>query len=155
MHDLRRQLLGQRLAATGTLKAPPLFAATGTLIAPPLFAAAPMSTGTDVSARRMKLGACEVTTILDGFIELPPTALQGDPELIKRAMEAGGLGVAPIRTAVNCFLVNTGPKLVMIDCGGAKMLGPNAGRMPQAMVQLGIDPRWLTRSASRTCRATI
>ena len=128
MQDLRRQLLGQLLAATGAL------------IAPPLFAAAPMSTGTAVSAHRMKLGAFEVTTILDGFIELPPTVLQGDPEQIKRAMEAGGLGAAPIRTAVNCFLVNTGPKLVMIDCGGAKMLGPNAGRMPQALAQLGIDP---------------
>ena len=32
MQDLRRQLLGQRLAATGTLIAPPLFAATGTQI---------------------------------------------------------------------------------------------------------------------------
>ena len=28
----------------------------------------------------------------------------------------------------------------MIDCGGARMLGPTAGRMPQALQQLGIDP---------------
>ncbi len=128
MQQPRRQLLGQLLAATGAV------------MAPPLFAAAPMSGGTAVSVHRMKLGAFEVTTILDGFIDLPPAVLQGDPELIKRALEAGGLAGAPIRTAVNCFLVNTGPKLVMIDCGGAKMLGPNAGRMPQALAQLGIDP---------------
>ena len=107
---------------------------------PGAFAAAPLASGTAVSAHRMKLGTFEVTTILDGFIDLPPTVLQGDAEVIKRSLEAAGQAFAPMRTAVNCFLVNTGAKLVMIDCGGAKMLGPNAGRMPQALVQLGIDP---------------
>jgi glyoxylase-like metal-dependent hydrolase (beta-lactamase superfamily II) len=29
---------------------------------------------------------------------------------------------------------------VMIDCGGAKMLGPTAGRMPQGLAAAGIDP---------------
>jgi len=88
----------------------------------------------------MKLGSFEVTTVLDGFIELPPAVLQGDADTIRRTMEAGGLAMAPIRTAVNCFLVNTASKLVMVDCGGAKMLGPTAGRMPAALAQLGIDP---------------
>ena len=129
MQEPRRQFLGQMLAASAALAVPPAFAA------------APMSSGTAVSAHRMKLGAFEVTTILDGFIDLPPSVLQGDPELLKRALEAGGLApAAPMRTAVNCFLVNTGAKLVMVDCGGAKMLGPNAGRMPLALAQLGIDP---------------
>ena len=129
MQEPRRQFLGQMLAASAALAVPPAFAA------------APMSSGTAVSAHRMKLGAFEVTTILDGFIDLPPSVLQGDPDLLKRALEAGGLApAAPMRTAVNCFLVNTGAKLVMVDCGGAKMLGPNAGRMPQALAQLGIDP---------------
>ena len=106
---------------------------------PAAFAGAPMAAGTAVSAHRMKLGAFEVTTILDGFIDLPPAVLQGDVEVIKRALEAAGQAFAPMRTSVNCFLVNTGAKLVMIDCGGAKLLGPNAGRMPQALTQLGID----------------
>ncbi len=127
MNRSRRRFLSQTLVATGALSAPQAFAA------------AAMAAGTAVSVHRMKLGAFEVTTVLDGFIDLPATVLQGDPELIKRALESGGLGGAPIRTSVNCFLVNTGQKLVMIDCGGAKMLGPTAGRMPQALSQLGID----------------
>ena len=114
--------------------------AAGVAAMPAAFAAAPLSTGTAVSAHRMKLGAFEVTTVLDGFIDLPPAILQGDVEVIKRSLEAAGQAFAPMRTAVNCFLVNTGAKLVMIDCGGAKMLGPNAGRMPQALAQMGIDP---------------
>lgn len=127
MTESRRQFIG-RLLATSTAA-----------VAPPLFAAAPLAGGMGLSVHRMKLGAFEVTTVLDGFIELPAAVMQGDADTIRRAMEAGGV-VAPIRTAVNCFLVNTGAKLVMIDCGGAKMLGPTAGRMPAALAQAGIAP---------------
>lgn len=117
-----------------------LAATVGATSAPSLFAAAPLAGGMALGVHRMKLGAFEVSTVLDGYIELPPAVLQGDADVIKRAMEAGGLAAAPIRTAVNCFLVNTGTKLVMVDCGGAKMLGPTAGRMPAALAQLGITP---------------
>jgi glyoxylase-like metal-dependent hydrolase (beta-lactamase superfamily II) len=110
------------------------------LAAGPLAAKAPIAGSTGLSTHRMKLGNFEVTTILDGFIDLPPAVLLGDQDLVKRHLEAAGLWGSPIRTAVNSFLVNTGDKLVMIDCGGAKMLGPTAGRMPAALAQLGIDP---------------
>ncbi len=125
----RRRFLQQAAAATSLAAAGPV-----------ALAAAPLGGGTAISTHRMKLGSFEVTTILDGFIDLPPAVLQGDADTIKRSLAAGGVPFAPMRTSVNCFLVNTGSKLVMIDCGGAKMLGPNAGRMPQALAQLGIDP---------------
>lgn len=108
-------------------------------LAPLARAAAPMAGSNVVGVHRMKLGAFEVTTLLDGYIELPQAVLQGNAEVIQRAMEAGRV-IAPIRTAVNCFLVNTGAKLVMVDCGGAKMLGPTAGRMPQALAAAGLEP---------------
>ena len=115
-------------------------AAAGALSAPPLFAKAPLAGGTAVSVHRMKLGSFEVTTLLDGFLDINPAVLIGDQDLIKRHLEAAGLFGSPIRTAVNTFLVNTGDKLVLIDCGGAKMLGPNAGRLPQALAQVGLEP---------------
>ena len=128
MSTSRRQALARAMAlAASTLGA-------GT------WAKAPMGGGTAISAHRMKLGDFEVTSILDGFIDLPPAVLLGDQDLIKRHLEAAGIWGSPIRTAVNTFLVNTGDKLVMVDCGGAKMLGPTAGRMPAALAQLGIDP---------------
>lgn len=128
MHPRRRRFLQHTLAAAGAVALTPVLAK------------APMGGGTALSAHRMKLGSFEVTTILDGFIDLPPAVLLGDQDLVKRHLEAAGLWGSPIRTAVNTFLVNTGDKLVMIDCGGAKMLGPTAGRMPAALAQLGIDP---------------
>ncbi len=128
MQDRRRHFLRHSLAAACTLAAGPLLAK------------APLGGGTALSVHRMKLGNFEVTTILDGFIDLPPAVLLGDQDLVKRHLEAAGLWGSPIRTAVNTFLVNTGDKLVMIDCGGAKMLGPTAGRMPAALAQAGVDP---------------
>jgi glyoxylase-like metal-dependent hydrolase (beta-lactamase superfamily II) len=120
----------------GTLAA----GATAIAIAPAAFAKAPLAGSTAISTHRMKLGSFEVTTLLDGFIDLNPAVLLGDADLIKRHLEAAGLWGSPIRTAVNTFMVNTGDKLVMIDCGGARMLGPTAGRLPQALAQLGVDP---------------
>lgn len=109
-------------------------------LTPQAMAKAPIAGTGPVSAHRMKLGEFEVTTLLDGYIDLPPTVLLGDQQLIKQHLEAAGVWGSPIRTAVNSFVVNTGEKLVMIDCGGARMLGPTAGRMPQALAQVGIDP---------------
>ena len=123
----RRHVLGQWLAASAAA------------IAPPLFAAAPLAGGGTVGVHRMRLGQFEVTTLLDGFIELPGTVLQGDAETIRRALD-NAKAAPPFRTAVNAFLVNTGSKLVLIDCGGAKMLGPTAGRLPQALAAAGISP---------------
>jgi glyoxylase-like metal-dependent hydrolase (beta-lactamase superfamily II) len=103
-------------------------------------AKAPLGGGTAVSTHRMKLGSFEITTLLDGFIDLNPAILLGDPSVIKSHLEAAQLWGSPIRTAVNAFMVNTGEKLILVDCGGAKMLGPTAGRVPQGLAQLGIDP---------------
>jgi len=128
MTQARRQFLAQATALAALAAAPAAFAK------------APLAGGTALSAHRMKLGNFEVTTLLDGFIDINPAVLIGDADLIKRHLEAAGLWGSPIRTAVNTFLVNTGDKLVLVDCGGAKMLGPTAGRLPQALAQMGVEP---------------
>ena len=128
MTQARRQFLAQATALAALAAAPAAFAK------------APLAGGMAPSAHRMKLGSFEVTTLLDGFIDINPAVLIGDADLIKRHLEAAGLWGSPIRTAVNTFLVNTGDKLVLIDCGGAKMLGPTAGRLPQALAQMGVEP---------------
>jgi glyoxylase-like metal-dependent hydrolase (beta-lactamase superfamily II) len=103
-------------------------------------AKAPLAGSQIISVHRMKLGQFEVTAMLDGFIDIPPAVLQADPTLVKSLLNAGGWPEAPMRLPVNTFLVNTGEKLVLLDAGGAKMLGPTAGRLPQCLAAAGISP---------------
>jgi len=107
---------------------------------PAAFGKAPMAGSQVISVHRMKLGNFEVTAMLDGFIDIPPAVLQADQELVKTLLTAGGWPAAPMRLPVNTFLVNTGEKLVLLDAGGAKMLGPTAGRLPQCLAAAGIEP---------------
>ena len=106
----------------------------------PAQAKAPMAGSQVISVHRMKLGGFEVTTMLDGYIDIPPAVLQADPALVKSLLTAGGWPESPMRLPVNTFLVNTGEKLVLLDAGGAKMLGPTAGRLPQCLAAAGITP---------------
>jgi glyoxylase-like metal-dependent hydrolase (beta-lactamase superfamily II) len=105
---------------------------------PGAFGKAPMAGSQAISVHRMKLGSFEVTAMLDGFIDIPPAVLQADQELVKTLLTAGGWPAAPMRLPVNTFLVNTGDKLVLLDAGGAKMLGPTAGRLPQCLAAAGV-----------------
>ncbi len=107
---------------------------------PSAFGKAPIAGSQVISVHRMKLGAFEITSMLDGYIDIPPTVLQADPAMVKSMLNAGGWPDGPMRLPVNTFLVNTGDKLVLLDAGGAKMLGPTAGRLPQCLAAAGIDP---------------
>lgn len=128
MNQLRRRILAAGSAA-------------GLAFAlPAAFARAPLAGGQGISIHRMKLGEFEVTTMLDGYIDIPPVVLQGDPEVVKQLLANAGHPGGPLRFPVNTFLVNTGEKLVMIDAGGARLLGPTAGRLPQCLAQAGIEP---------------
>ena len=109
------------------------------LTMPAAFGRAPLAGSQAISVHRMKLGNFEITAMLDGFLDVPPAVLQADQELVKSLLAAGGWPPAPMRLPVNTFLVNTGDKLVLLDAGGAKMLGPTAGRLPQCLAAAGIE----------------
>lgn len=105
-----------------------------------VFGRAPMA-GTQVpGAHCMKLGAFEVTAISDGYVESAPKLITGDPDLVPALLDAAHLPNGPIRVSVNAFLVNTGGKLVLIDSGAAKLMGPTMGRLMQGFAAAGIDP---------------
>lgn len=86
------------------------------------------------SIHRLKLGKFEVTSLLDGYIDIDPKLLTGaDSRQIGHLLEASHLKNGPVRTAVTAFAVNTGINLVLIDAGTADAFGPTLGRLPEAL----------------------
>jgi glyoxylase-like metal-dependent hydrolase (beta-lactamase superfamily II) len=106
----------------------------------PALAKAPLSGAQMISVHRMTVGAFEVTTILDGFLEIDPKILNGPVGVVQKLLADANLPYSPIRTPVNTFLVNTGEKLVLLDSGGGKYLGPGAGRLLQGLAAAGVMP---------------
>ncbi len=104
-------------------------------------AAAPMVKKSGPGYYRMMLGDFEVTALSDGTVALPVNKiLQKITEAqVDRALAAQSL-VSPLETSVNGFLINTGPKLILIDTGAAKLFGPTLGNLLDNLKASGYTP---------------
>jgi glyoxylase-like metal-dependent hydrolase (beta-lactamase superfamily II) len=142
MHDQktdisRRQAL---LTGAGAAMAPLLAGALST----PARAAAPMLGADQPAHYRFKLGGFEVTTILDGAIQLKgphPIFGQNVPEADVHALAKENflppanfeIGFAPV-------VVNTGSLLVLFDTGNGAGRRPNAGNTAATLAKAGYHP---------------
>jgi len=135
MQMRRRQFLQAGVAAGAAL--------VGTAMgAGPILAAQPKAGRQVPGIYRIAVGDIEVTAILDGYIDLGvdlfPDAKADEVEKLQLANFAA-VG-DKLRASVNCFVVNTGEKLAIVDDGGRNLLGPTMGDMPAGLAAAGIDP---------------
>lgn len=108
----------------------------------PAFAKAPLASGQFAGVHRRKVGAIEVTSILDGAAPLAAQLFSGRPAAdIKAALEAQGM-TETLPTSVNAFVINTGERTWLLDAGiGANQaFGPNLGRVEANLKSAGIEP---------------
>ncbi len=127
-----------RRAALGTGAA----LAAGAL-ASPAAAAAPMLGPSQPTHTRFALGAFEVTTILDGAVQLPgPHPIFGEnvtQEDVAALAAENFLPAERMETAFTVTLVNTGSEVVLFDTGNGGATGrrPNAGRLLERLAAAG------------------
>ena len=119
-----------------------------------LAAGTPASAGAPVAGKqvpsfyRSKLGDFELTVVSDGArpIPLPPRFVLNVPnEEVLKAAEAAYMPKGTVFAPFNPMVVNTGSKLVLIDCGnGVANLESSkgaVGRTLQNLAAAGVDPK--------------
>jgi glyoxylase-like metal-dependent hydrolase (beta-lactamase superfamily II) len=90
---------------------------------------------------RMALGDFEVTALLDGTVVLPiETFLTNTTPAKIAAAFASAYLTQPSETSVNCYLINTGKKLVLIDAGAGELFGPTLGKLVINLKASGYQP---------------
>ena len=116
--------------------------AAGGLLMPRRGGAAAPTAGRQVpGAYRVKVGAIEVTALLDGHLELEPADFPRlVPSAAQRLLDDAFLGGWPLRIPVNAYLVNDGARLALIDTGTSNTMGPTVGHLPASLTAAGIDP---------------
>ncbi len=142
MTDLdRRQLLGGAAAATAAAALSSFPASTARAAVPPSGTQAP-------GFYRYKVGSFECTSINDGArsFPLPDTFVKNVPkEQALAAAEAAYMPKGMVTVPFNPQLINTGSKVILIDCGnGVANLEPSkgaVGRTLQNLAAAGVDPK--------------
>jgi glyoxylase-like metal-dependent hydrolase (beta-lactamase superfamily II) len=142
MTDLdRRQLLGGAAAATAAAALSSFPASTAGAAVPPSGTQAP-------GFYRYKVGSFECTSINDGArsFPMPDTFVRNVPkEEALAAAEAAYMPKGMVTVPFNPQLINTGSKLILIDCGnGIANFEPSkgaVGRTLQNLAAAGVDPK--------------
>jgi glyoxylase-like metal-dependent hydrolase (beta-lactamase superfamily II) len=126
------------LAGVAAAAAAPAFAVT------PVRAAAPMVGKQAPAYYRYKVGAYECTSLSDGArtFPMPQGFVRNIPrEQALAAAEAARFPKGMVTVSFNPQLINTGSKLVLIDCGFGPLPNQPVGRMLDNMKAAGIDPK--------------
>lgn len=135
--------LSRRTALLGALGAGAAIAAGG-LATRPARAAAPMLGPTKPSVYRFKLGGYEVTTILDGAIQLdgphPIFGANQKPEDVQALATENFLPAKRMAISFAPVLVNTGKELILFDTGNGAARRPDAGSLRTQLGAAGYTP---------------
>ena len=104
----------------------------------PLHAKMPLAKAQAPGFFRRKLGAFEVTAVLDGDLDLELKLFSGDQTEIQK-LSSQNYQPSPPRIHCNAFAVNTGEKLYLVDTGTGVLMGSSLGRVAENLVLAGIN----------------
>ena len=120
-------------------------AATGAILstAGTSFAKAPMAGAAMTSFRRVKLGSFEVTTVFDGFANVPrvfPIFGQDQSEdKVAAHMQANYLPGNAMQIGFTPVVVNTGAELILFDAGNGAGRGETRGHLLKSLAAAGFS----------------
>jgi glyoxylase-like metal-dependent hydrolase (beta-lactamase superfamily II) len=118
-------------------------ALAGAAFAMPAAARAPLATAQGPSVYRFKLGDNQLTALFDGVWYLPiddKFVKNASGEEVNQALAAAFLPPNILPISFTALMVNTGPKLILIDTGTAGQIVDTAGSMLDNLKAAGAHP---------------
>ena len=125
------------MAAAAAAPALPQLISTAHAGAPPVGKQAP-------GFYRFKVGDFEVTALHDGVVQgkIEQGRIPNAPlEDVKKLLAANFMSDEILTNHFTTIVVNTGSKLILIDCGFNNNGAPSVGKMAENMAAAGIDPK--------------
>jgi glyoxylase-like metal-dependent hydrolase (beta-lactamase superfamily II) len=89
---------------------------------------------------RRRVGDALVTTINDGFLDIPLGILRGAPQETMEACMADAFQPPAPRLTVNTFMVEVGGRRILVDSGGGSTTIYSMGLLPENLAVLGLTP---------------
>jgi glyoxylase-like metal-dependent hydrolase (beta-lactamase superfamily II) len=89
---------------------------------------------------RFMIGKFEVTVLSDGTYNVPVDTLLSIKSDQVRASLKTAYRDPSYEMSFNSYLINTGDKLILIDAGGGRLLGPTLGRLTENLQASGYTP---------------
>lgn len=87
----------------------------------------------------MKIGDFRLTVLSDGTAPRDLPKIMSKPAEVSAAFDACHQK-QPTNLSINCFLVDTGPKRIMIDTGAGELFGPTSGKVVDNLRLAGYQP---------------
>ncbi|MGI9410039.1 MAG: MBL fold metallo-hydrolase, partial [Hyphomicrobiaceae bacterium] len=110
----------------------------------PASAKAPMSGPGATAYRRVKLGGFEVTTVFDGYANIPKVhpifGQNQSAEAVGSYMQENHLPANAMQIGFTPVIVNTGNELVLFDSGNGSSRGPTRGHLLKSLAAAGYSP---------------
>jgi glyoxylase-like metal-dependent hydrolase (beta-lactamase superfamily II) len=105
------------------------------------WASAPITRKSGPGFYRVMLGDFEITVISDGtFREPVDTLLTNTTKAVVDQELKENFESSPYEMSDNCFVVNTGRKLILIDTGAGSLMGPTLGHLLPNLAAAGYRP---------------
>lgn len=94
---------------------------------------------------RFTVGALHIAALSDGTLPLgiKPLVKGLPPERID-ALLAERFERDPLETSINAFLIDAGPRLLLVDTGAGQLFGPYGGKLPVSLAAAGYRPDQVT-----------